>query len=81
MESSVDNSLISTDAIKADNSNGQLHEASTSQLYKTQEKLCLDPNISIGDLLLKIPQLLLEQENKVSQVSTYVFIYTHITLH
>lgn len=78
-ESSVNNSLITLDTTKAND--GQLHEANTSQLLKTQEKLCSDSSVSIGDLLLKMPQLLLKQGNEVSQVSTYVFICTHITLH
>ncbi|XP_060850865.1 uncharacterized protein LOC132929499 [Rhopalosiphum padi] len=39
----------------------KLHEASTSQPTLNKESLCSDANVNIGDLLLKIPQLLLQQ--------------------
>ncbi|XP_026807159.1 ATP-dependent RNA helicase dbp5-like [Rhopalosiphum maidis] len=41
--------------------NSKLHEASTSQSTLNKQSLCSDANVNIGDLLLKIPQLLLQQ--------------------
>jgi len=48
--------------------NSKLHEASTSQPTLNKENLCSDANINIGDLLLKIPQLLLQQRIDCIQV-------------
>lgn len=46
----------------------KLDEASTSQPTLNKESLCSDANANIGDLLLKIPQLLLQQGMHYIQV-------------
>lgn len=54
-----------------ENASSTLHEASTSQPTQNKESLCSDSNVSIGDLLLKIPHLLLQQGIDYIQVSPY----------
>jgi len=65
--------LVTLDTMNADSKNIKLSKASSSQLSQSQESLCSNRNVSIGDLLLKIPQLLLEQEIEAFKVSTHHF--------
>uniref|UniRef100_A0A2S2N9L2 Uncharacterized protein n=1 Tax=Schizaphis graminum TaxID=13262 RepID=A0A2S2N9L2_SCHGA len=61
--------------------NSKLHEASTSQPTPNKESLCSDANVNIGDLLLKIPQLLLQQGIDYIQVSPYSVFYINCTFN
>ncbi|CAI6364390.1 unnamed protein product [Macrosiphum euphorbiae] len=55
------NSSVNPVSATFENASSKLHEASTSQPTLNKESLCSDSNVSIGDLLLKIPHLLLQQ--------------------
>lgn len=55
--------------VTCENLSNKIHEASTSQPTQNKENLCSNSNI--GDLLLKIPQLLLQQGVDYIQVSPY----------
>lgn len=70
------NNSVTRDTTNSD-INSQLHEASTSQFIQNKQNeysLYSDSSLNINDLLLKIPQLLLEQQmQKIdsNKVSTY----------
>jgi len=57
--------------VTCENLSSNIHEASTSQPTLNKESLYSDTNVNIGDLLLKIPQLLLQQGIDYIQVSPY----------
>jgi len=62
-------------SVTCENASSKLHEASTSQPTLNKESLCSDSNVSIGDLLLKIPHLLLQQGIDYIQVSPYYLVF------
>lgn len=59
------NNSVDSASVTYENESSELHEASTSQPRSqptlNKESSCSDSNVSIGDLLLKIPHLLLQQ--------------------
>ncbi|KAL4091607.1 hypothetical protein QTP88_026266 [Uroleucon formosanum] len=78
--------LCLNSSVTFENENGKLHEASTSQATLNKESLCSDSNVSIGDLLLKIPHLLLQQgidylqdEEDVNQSMKNVSVNTDVS--
>lgn len=73
---SVNANQVILDTANPDNEKSQHCEASTSKAFKTQENLISDSNASIGDLLLKIPQLLLQQGIDSLNVSIIILIIT-----
>lgn len=60
----------------SNNNNLQHQESSSSNFIKNTQSVNSDPKHTIGDLLLKIPQLLLQQGLSSVKVSTYIFIYS-----
>jgi len=78
------NNSVNSISVTCQNASSTLHEASTSQPTVNKESLCSDSNVSIGDLLLKIPHLLLQQGIDYIQVSPYYkefYINLGIILH
>lgn len=55
-----------------DNHDNELHKPSTSKSDDNLEVIHLNPNLNISDLLLKIPQILLQQGINSIKVSIFV---------
>jgi hypothetical protein len=62
----------------SDNNSTQLHEASSSNFIKNSQSVYSDPKQTINDLLLKIPQLLLQQGLSSVTVSIFLLILCSI---
>lgn len=56
----------------------QLHEANSSELLENPESLNSDSKENIGDILSRVPKLLLEHIIYSDNVSIYVFFYHSI---
>uniref|UniRef100_A0A2S2R0L8 ATP-dependent RNA helicase n=2 Tax=Sipha flava TaxID=143950 RepID=A0A2S2R0L8_9HEMI len=72
-------SCVKNVVTNSDNNSTQLHEASSSNFIKNSQSVYSDPKQTINDLLLKIPQLLLQQglssvtvEDKLNESLKYV---------
>lgn len=70
------NNSVNPASVTCENASSKLHEASTSSTSQpTLNKETSESNASIGDLLLKIPHLLLQQGINYVQVSPYYLVF------
>lgn len=71
-------SCVKSVVANADNDKKPLDEASSSKLLKNTESVYSDSIQTVGDLLLTIPQFLLQQERSSVTVSSYTFIALYL---